>query len=415
MSEKKTPAIRFKGFTNGWNRRKLGDIGETFNGLSGKSKVDFGHGKGQFVTYMNVFLNAISDLNILGQTEIDSKQNAVKYGDIFFTTSSETPDEVGMSSVWLGNKENIYLNSFCFGYRPIEQLNPYYMAFMLRSDTIREKIVYLAQGISRYNISKKGMMEIEVPIPSLTEQEKIGEYLNNIDHIITIHQRKLTKLQLLKKSMLTKMFPKDGARVPEIRFQGFHGDWEQHKIGSLTNVLSASRVHKDEWTKDGVPFFRSSDVISAFNGKENEKAFISFKLYEQLVKSSGKLEKNDILITGGGSIGIPYIVPDNTPLYSKDADLIWIKCSNKFDSKFLYTYFTSEPFRDYLNCISHTGTISHYTIEQVKETPIYLPSIMEQKKIGEFFKNLCFNICIYHSKLSKLQQIKQAMLSKLFV
>ena len=323
MSEKKTPAIRFKGFTNGWNRRKLGDIGETFNGLSGKSKVDFGHGKGQFVTYMNVFLNAISDLNMLGQTEIDSKQNAVKYGDIFFTTSSETPDEVGMSSVWLGNKENIYLNSFCFGYRPIEQLNPYYMAFMLRSDTIREKIVYLAQGISRYNISKKGMMEIEVPIPSLTEQEKIGEYLNNIDHIITIHQRKLTKLQLLKKSMLTKMFPKDGARVPEIRFQGFHGDWEQHKIGSLTNVLSASRVHKDEWTKDGVPFFRSSDVISAFNGKENEKAFISFKLYEQLVKSSGKLEKNDILITGGGSIGIPYIVPDNTPLYSKDADLIW--------------------------------------------------------------------------------------------
>ena len=155
MSEKKTPAIRFKGFTNGWNRRKLGDIGETFNGLSGKSKVDFGHGKGQFVTYMNVFLNAISDLNMLGQTEIDSKQNAVKYGDIFFTTSSETPDEVGMSSVWLGNKENIYLNSFCFGYRPIEQLNPYYMAFMLRSDTIREKIVYLAQGISRMDLQSK--------------------------------------------------------------------------------------------------------------------------------------------------------------------------------------------------------------------------------------------------------------------
>ena len=177
-------------------------------------------------------------------------------------------------------------------------------------------------------------------------------------------------------------------KKPELRFEGFNDDWEQRKVGEFTNVLSASRVHKGEWVEEGVPFFRSSDVVSVFKGTENEKAFISLDLYEELARSSGKLEKNDILITGGGSIGIPYIVPENKPLYSKDADLIWIKHSDNHDSRYLYAYFTSDKFRRYLSGISHTGTIAHYTIEQVKDTPVSLPSIDEQRTIGEFLCNL---------------------------
>ena len=199
-------------------------------------------------------------------------------------------------------------------------------------------------------------------------------------------------------------------KTPRIRFKGFTDDWEQRKVGELTNVLSASRVHKEEWAEDGVPFFRSSDVVSAFKGTENEKAFISVELYEQLAKSSGKLEQNDILITGGGSIGIPYIMPDNKPLYSKDADLIWIKHSANFDSIYLYTYFMSEEFREYLASISHTGTIAHYTIEQVKDTPVRLPSIDEQRKLGNFFVSLDHLITLHQRKLEKLKIVKKAML-----
>ena len=185
-------------------------------------------------------------------------------------------------------------------------------------------------------------------------------------------------------------------RVPRIRFKGFEEDWEQRKVGDLTNVLSASRVHKDEWASDGVPFFRSSDVVAAYNGNDNERAFISYELYEELAKSSGKLEKGDILITGGGSIGIPYIVPNNEPLYSKDADLIWVKRSEKTDSRFLYSLFTSQGFRDYIGSISHIGTIAHYTIEQVKETPVTMPSVMEQRQIGVFFNQLDNLITLHH-------------------
>ena len=200
------PEIRFAGFTDAWEQRKLGDIGENYTGLSGKTKEDFGHGNAKFVTYMNVFSNSIADSSMTESVEIDKKQNEVKYGDVFFTTSSETPDEVGMSSVWLENGENTYLNSFCFGYRPSVKINSYYMAYMLRSDNVRKNIVFLAQGISRYNISKNKMMEISVPLPNLEEQQKIGEYFRNLDNLITLHQQKLETLKKIKKAMLQKMF-----------------------------------------------------------------------------------------------------------------------------------------------------------------------------------------------------------------
>lgn len=167
----------------------MSDIGSTFTGLSGKTKEDFGHGEGKFVTYMNVFLNTVSDPARTDAVEIDYSQNEVQYGDVFFTTSSETPEEVGMSSVWLENSRNTYLNSFCFGYRPIEKIDPFYMAYMLRSQAVRKKITFLAQGISRYNISKNGVMEIEVPVPSFDEQGRLGRYFKDLDNLITLHQR----------------------------------------------------------------------------------------------------------------------------------------------------------------------------------------------------------------------------------
>ena len=168
----------------------MGEVGETYTGLSGKTKDDFGHGQAQFVTYMNVFSNPVGSPDMTEKVEIDGTQNEVRLGDVLFTTSSETPEEVGMSSVWLENTENTYLNSFCFGYRPTVDFNPYYLAYMLRSSSMRKKITFLAQGISRYNISKNKMMDIEIPIPSVVEQKQIGKYFHNLDRLITLHQRK---------------------------------------------------------------------------------------------------------------------------------------------------------------------------------------------------------------------------------
>ena len=193
-------------FTHAWEQRKLGECGNTFTGLSGKSKFDFGHGSARYITYVNVLNNPIADKNAVGLVEIDDKQNQVKYGDCFFTTSSETPEEVGMSSVWLENTSNFYLNSFCFGYRPTTSFNPYYLAFMLRSDGFRKKVTFLAQGISRFNISKTKVMDLEIFIPSLKEQTAIGNFFRQLDAAIASHQRKLEHMQTLKKGLLQQMF-----------------------------------------------------------------------------------------------------------------------------------------------------------------------------------------------------------------
>ena len=173
------------------NSGSWGEVGKTFTGLSGKTKEDFGHGDAYFVTYMNVYSNPISDLNMVENVEIDTKQQEVKKGDVFFTTSSETPEEVGMSSVWLGDERHIYLNSFCFGFRPTGNMfNPYYLAYLLRSNNIRNKMMILAQGISRYNISKNKVMKLDITIPNIREQQKIGEFFKQLDSLIALHQRK---------------------------------------------------------------------------------------------------------------------------------------------------------------------------------------------------------------------------------
>ena len=202
--------------------------------------------------------------------------------------------------------------------------------------------------------------------------------------------------------------------VPAIRFKGFTDTWEQRKFSELTEIRSASRVHKEEWKSSGVPFYRSSDVMAALNGTENEKAFISEELYEKLTAVSGKLEKGDVLVTGGGSVGKPYIVANNEPLYTKDADLLWIKNNEYLDPYFVYTFFFSQTFTDYLNSVSHVGTIAHYTITQLGETPITLPCVSEQQKIGDYFRNLDSLITLHQRKLDKLHKVKRSLLERMF-
>ena len=238
-----------------------------------------------------------------------------------------------------------------------------------------------------------------VLFPSYEEQCQIADFFSRLDTLITLHQRECFSFD----------FSGESAKTAQKTIS-----WEQRKFSELTEIRSASRVHKDEWQSSGVPFYRSSDVMAALNGTENEKAFISEELYEKLSAVSGKLEKGDVLVTGGGSVGKPYIVPNNEPLYTKDADLLWIKNNENLDPYFVYTFFFSPTFTDYLNSVSHVGTIAHYTITQLGETPITLPCVSEQQKIGDYFRNLDFLITLHQRKCDALQKFKKSMLQKMF-
>ena len=204
-------------------------------------------------------------------------------------------------------------------------------------------------------------------------------------------------------------------KVPQIRFRGHFEEWQEETLGKMFPITSAARVHKNEWVESGVPFFRSSDVVSAFKGTKNKPAFISHNLYQELSAKVGSTKTGDMLVTGGGSIGIPYLVQSDEPLYFKDADLLWFKIREAVDSRFLYTFFSSDPFKKYVKSISHIGTIAHYTVEQAKETPLFTPrKNSEQTQIGSYFKELDQLIQLHQRKHDRLVTQKQAMLQRIF-
>ena len=384
----RSPKIRFKGYSEDWEQRKFGEVVDVRSGRDYKHLAEGDipvYGTGGYMLSVDEAL-------------------------------SEDEDAIGIGRK--GTIDNPYILRAPFW--TVDTLfyviprDKYDLNFVF---DIFQNVNWKAKDESTGvpSLSKATINEVETLMPKYAEQKKIGEYFSNLDHLITLHQRKCEQTQKLKKYMLQKMFPQDKTNVPKIRFDGFTDAWEQRKLGEITELKSASRVHKDEWTSNGVPFYRSSDVMAAINGTENEKAFISEELYEKLSKVSGKLEEGDILVTGGGSVGNPYIVPDIKPLYTKDADLLWIKNKGKFHPYFLYEFFFSPTFRNYLGSISHVGTIAHYTITQLSETPICLPSFEEQKEVGEYFQSLDHLITLHQQKCDQLQSIKKYMLQNMFV
>lgn len=406
-----TPALRFKGFTYTWEQRKLGEVGETYTGLSGKTKDDFGHGNGKFVTYMNVFTNTVGLSDMTEAVEIDDSQNKVRFGDVLFTTSSETPEEVGMSSVWLGSSENIYLNSFCFGYRPTINFDLYYLAYMLRSSSMRKKITFLAQGISRYNISKNKMMDIEIPIPPIEEQKQIGSYFRNLDRLITLHQRKYDKLTNMKKSMLEKMFPKNGANVPEIRFKGFTDAWEQRKLGE-----AVQEVTRNDATSDA-PIM----MITANNGFIEQSERYAFNNAGESLKKYILLEKGELAYNHGASKLRPY-GSCFTLTTSENARIPFVyHCfsADEQNSEFLSIELNGADVENQLRRIVSSGArmdgLLNISFQEYVSVSVLLPTIEEQNKIADFFKNLDNLITLHQRELEKLKNFKKACLEKMFV
>ena len=192
-----------------WKKYKLGQIGEFYNGLSGKSREDFGNGNCKFITYMNVYKNIIADESLCESVKIkkEEKQNPVKYSDVLFTQSSETLEEVGYTSVWTHSSQP-YLNSFCFGYRFYDSVmtNPIFIAHYMRSNYIRKAIMKEGQGATRVNLSAERLKNLNIFLPDIKGQNKIAEFLSRLENRIHKEESVLEKMSTEKSSLLQKMF-----------------------------------------------------------------------------------------------------------------------------------------------------------------------------------------------------------------
>ncbi|MBS7177505.1 restriction endonuclease subunit S [Veillonella parvula] len=412
--KRRVPKLRFPGFTEDWEQRKLGSIGSTYTGLSGKTKEDFGHGEAQYITYLNVFQNTISNITMTDKVEIDTTQTEVKYGDVLFTTSSETPEEVGMSSVWLGDTPNTYLNSFCFGFRPKQKIDLYFLGYSLRAPYMRDKIKILAQGISRYNISKNKVMELEISLPNNEEQNLLGNFLRHIDLIITLHQRKLNNLKLKKKALLQKLFPKNGERYPELRFPGFTDAWEQRKLNDFVTIRRGLTYKPSDIAENGIRVLRSSNIDEDQFIKSNDDVFVNLAAVNIPFAKNG-----DILITSANGsnrlVGKHTIINDVAENSAVPGGFMLLAESN--NPLFTDALLSSNWYKRFINTYvaGGNGAIGNLNKSDLESQSVMVPSEHEQTKIGQWYDNINQLITLHQRKLDHLQLQKKALLQQMFV
>ena len=382
MAEKtNVPEIRFAGFTDPWEQRKFSDMYEVNN----ERNTDCELGYDRTLSIATMTFNG-------GNGAADDSLNSykvIRVGDIAFEGHANKVHAYGR---FVLNDAGDGLMSPRFScLRPIvEQRYSFWKYYISHEETMRSILVNATKSGTMMNeLVPDDLMRESILVPCLAEQEVIGDSLSQLDSLITLHQRKYDKLAQLKKSMLDKMFPKPGERFPEIRFAGFTDPWEQRKLGELMDVASVRRVHQEDWTDEGVRFLRARDLVAfAKNESIEDPLFISSEMYKEYSAQSGKVSVGDLLVTGVGTIGVPWLVTSDNPVYFKDGNIIWFKNRHSIDGGFFYHSFTASAIQNYINEAAGIGTVGTYTIETGKKTPIWLPSRQEQREIAAMMTHL---------------------------
>ena len=365
--------------TSSWEQRKLGEIGSV--SMCRRIFKEQTSETGDIPFYKIGTFGADPDAFISRELfeEYKSKYPYPQKGDILISASGS----IGRTVEFAGNNEYFQDSNIVWLNHDERLSNPFLKCFY--------SVVKWAgiEGSTIKRLYNDNILNTVICMPSVPEQKRIGLFFENLDNLITLHQRKFEKLTNVKKSMLEKMFPQNGSSYPEIRFKGFTDPWEQRKLGDMMNVTSVKRIHQSDWTDSGVRFLRARDIVAAAKNEEpDDYLYISKEKYEEYSALSGKVGVSDLLVTGVGTIGVPYLVRNLEPLYFKDGNIIWFQNSDKIDGKFLFYSFSAEQIQGFINESAGIGTVGTYTIESGKKTPISLPNQIEQAKVGEFFQQL---------------------------
>ena len=404
------PPLRFTGFTGDWKKTTLGEIGKTFNGLTGKNSNDFGQGS-PYITYKSIFDNSKVDISrveyvtITDNERIKSAQNVVRLGDIFFTTSSETPTEVGMTSVLLDGIEDCYLNSFCFGYRLSnkEETLPEYFRFYLRASVIRNKLSILAQGSTRFNISKNEVMRMGINLPNSSEQEKIAALLSCIDERITTQNKIIEKLESLIKGLNDSLYKR-------------YGDSIRTTFAKLGYSYSGLSGKSAEDFGTGKPFIPYLNVYSNNIVNENDYQYVRINDGEK----QNIVQYGDVLFTLSSEtpeevgVGSVYLGIDEVFLNSF---CFGFHIENKelaYPPYFSY-YVSSTPFRKFIYPFAQGSTRFNLCKADFEKTSIKLPSLENQKHIYAILNRITEKIETEKSLLEHYTTQKQYLLHQMFI
>ena len=408
MAKQNKPDIRFKGFTDAWEQRKLGDC---FTERC-ESMPD-----GELISVtINDGIKKFSELGRHDNSNDDkSKYKKVCAGDIAYNSmrmwqgaSGCSPYEGIVSPAYTVLTPNSGINSKCMAYQ-----------FKLPATIHTFKIN--SQGITsdNWNLKFPALSEIEIYVsPYEQEQAKIAAYFANLDHLITLHQRKYDKLQVLKKAMLEKMFPKNGSSVPEIRFKGFTDAWEQRKLGEISEIKTGpfgSILHADDYVSEGVPII-TTEHFKTGSLPQNASGLPQVSEVDYKRLSAYTLNNGDIVFSRVGSVDINALVTPFQRNWLFSGRVLRVRPEIDVLPQFLHTRLETESIKNDICARAVGQTMPSINTEILKATQLVLPTSMaEQKQIGLYFAKLDHLITLHQRELEKLQNIKKSMLEKMFV
>ena len=397
---KKSPAIRFRGFTDDWEQRKLGEI---FTERSEKK---------------HEYLPPLTIIQGCGTVRRDEMDRELIY------------DKSSLSNYKLVKKNDfiVHLRSFEGGLEKSniegivspayhifhgEKINTeFYYSFFRSNDFINHKLVPFVYGIrDGRSIDIAGMKNIKIPYPSVNEQNRIGTLIGQLNSLVTLHQRKLDQLKKLKKYFLQNTFPAKGEKVPRIRFKGFTGDWEQHKLGECLALITYGFTNPMEDTEDGPWKVTAKDIV---DGKINYSStrHTSIQSFLKLTDKS-KPKKDDVLLTKDGTLGRTAIVKNENICINQSVALL--RCNDSLIPEYLTILLNSPKCKTKMLNDAGGGTIKHIYITKVDKMFVDVPSLKEQKFVARFFINMDHHITLHQHKLDQLQTMKKFMLQNMFI
>ncbi|MDR0563353.1 MAG: restriction endonuclease subunit S [Azoarcus sp.] len=394
------PAIRYAEFTGAWEQRKVGEIAvDTYGGGTPNTSVrEYWDGDIPWIQSSDLTDGILSGATVNKRISkaglMKSAAKLVPANSIAIITRVGVGKLAFMRFQYAASQDFLSLSRL--------KAEPWFCTYALYKKLQGE--LNAVQGTSIKGITKEVLLSKKIMLPTIDEQARIGSVFRNLDHLLTFRQREFVKLQNIKKALLEKMFPKDGADKPEIRFAGFTDAWEQRRLGELGSVAMCKRIFKEQTTESGdVPFFK----IGTFGDEPD--AFITRELFEEYKAKYPYPEIGDILISASGSIGrtVEYAGKDE---YFQDSNIVWLKHDEHLDNGFL------KHFYSVVKWVGIEGsTIKRLYNENILGTAISLPSLTEQQQIGAFFSTIDTLLTLHQHQLKKLKNIKKALLGKMFV
>ena len=397
------PKIRFKGFTDDWEQRKLGEIASSFEyGLNAAAKEYDGENKYIRITDIDDNTHEFLTYNLtspdIDLTDVENYKLAE--GDILF---ARTGASVGKSYIYRDSDGLVYYAGFLIRARIREEYDAEFVFQSTLTDKYNKYIAVTSQRSGQPGVNAQEYSEFEIRVPEKEEQTKIGTYFHNLDHLITLHQRKCEETKKLKKYMLQKMFPQNGRTVPEIRFAGFTDAWEQRKLGDIFK----------EYSEKGHTELPTLTIIQGGGTVKREDSDRNLMYDEANLSNYKMVRKDDFIVhlrSFEGGLEKASLNGIISPAYHTFH-------SDEADSRFYYPYFRSFEFIKH-KLVPHVYGIRDgrsIDIEGMKCIEIPYTSLSEQRKIGDYLELLDHIITLHQHKCEQLQNMKKFMLQNMFV